>query len=178
VKDEANFDKFDRAFAEFWQGVRRSTHRDPGAARMALRQVELKLSEEEKKQIRSARRLEKLMETLKQRSKEQKGRTRRLKVDRHAGTSPFGAYGYNPRRAHRPGTLAQPQRGEGLGPARVRNLDDSVELGTRNIRSPCGRLRKFAREGAPTNSIWQTTIDERREKPISTSTCGRSAATR
>ena len=58
-----------------------------------------------------------------------------------------------------------------------RNLDDSVELGTRNIKVALRRLRKFAREGAPDEFDLDTTIIRRREKPISTSTCGPSAAT-
>src|SRR6266446_5652459 len=98
VKDEANYDKFDRAFAEFWQGVETI----PGIETQIplewlLKQVELTLSEEEKKQIAALGGWEKLMQTLKQRLEEQKGRhqggTQWIGT---GGTSPFGAYGYNP----------------------------------------------------------------------------------
>src|SRR5687767_10569739 len=75
VKDESNYDKFDRAFAEFWQGVETI----PGIEtriplEWLLKQVELTLSEEEKKQIQALGGWEKLMETLKERLEEQKGR--------------------------------------------------------------------------------------------------------
>ena len=98
VKDEANYDKFDRAFAEFWQGVETI----PGIESQIplewlLKQVELTLTEEEKKQIAAMGGWEKLMETLKQRLEEQKGRHQGgSKWIGTGGTSPFGAYGYNP----------------------------------------------------------------------------------
>src|SRR5919204_3328915 len=98
VKDEANYDKFDRAFAEFWQGVETI----PGIEAQIplewlLKQVELTLSDEEKKQIEALGGWEKLMETLRQRLAEQKGRHQGgNKWIGTAGTSPFGAHGYNP----------------------------------------------------------------------------------
>ena len=102
VKDEANFDKFDRAFAEFWEGVETI----PGIESQIplewlLKQVELHLTEEEKKQIQALGGWEKLMETLKQRLEEQKGRHQGgNKWIGTGGTSPFGAYGYKIGRAH------------------------------------------------------------------------------
>src|ERR671935_3036059 len=98
VKDEANYDKFDRAFAEFWQGVETI----PGIEaeiplEWLLKQVELTLSDEEKKQIEALGGWEKLMETLRQRLAEQKGRHQGgNKWIGTGGTSPFGAHGYNP----------------------------------------------------------------------------------
>src|ERR1041385_5519480 len=110
VKDESNYDKFDRAFGEFWQGVETI----PGIeAQIPLgwllkqveltpreeerKQVELTLSEEEKKQIEALGGWEKLMEALKARLEEQKGRHQGgNKWIGTGGTSPFGAYGYNP----------------------------------------------------------------------------------
>src|SRR5258707_7700166 len=98
VKDEANYDKFDRAFAEFWQGVETI----PGIETQIplewlLKQVELTLSEQEKKQIEALGGWEKLMETLQKRLEEQKGRHQGgSKWIGTGGTSPFGAYGYNP----------------------------------------------------------------------------------
>ena len=122
VKDEANYDKFDRAFSEFWQGVETI----PGMETQIplewlLKQIELHLTEEEKQQIQALGGWEKLMETLRQRLEEQKGRHQGgNKWIGTGGTSPFGAYGYNPEGV-RIGQekLAQPQRGQGLGPARV-----------------------------------------------------------
>src|SRR5258708_16687473 len=98
VKDEANYDKFDRAFAEFWQGVETI----PGIEaeiplEWLLKQVELTLSEEEKKQIAALGGWEKLMETLKARLEEQKGRHQGgNNAIGTGGTSPLGAYRYHP----------------------------------------------------------------------------------
>src|SRR3989449_1066627 len=161
VKDDANFDKFDRAFAEFWQGVETI----PGIETRVplewlLKQVELTLSEEEKKQIEALGGWEKLMETLKQRLEEQKGRHQGgAKWIGTAGTSPFGAYGYNPE-----GVRIGQERSRNRSAVKVwdqreyRNLDDSVELGTRNIKVALRRLRKFAREGAPEEFDLENTI--------------------
>jgi uncharacterized protein len=109
------------------------------------------LTDEEKKLIESLGGWEKLMETLKKRLEEQKGRHQGgSKWIGTAGTSPFGAYGYNPEGV-RIGQerIAQPPRGESVGPARVPQLRRQVEIGTRNIKVALRRLRRFAREGAP-----------------------------
>ena len=161
VKDEANYDKFDRAFGEFWNGVETI----PGIEAQIplewlLKQVELTLSEEEKKQIESLGGWEKLMEALKQRLEEQKGRHQGgNKWIGTGGTSPFGAYGYNPE-----GVRIGQDRSRNRSAVKVwdqreyRNLDDSVELGTRNIKVALRRLRKFAREGAPEEFDLENTI--------------------
>ena len=161
VKDEANFDKFDRAFAEFWQGVETI----PGIEAQIplewlLKQVELTLTDEEKKQIEALGGWEKLMETLKQRLEEQKGRHQGgNKWIGTGGTSPFGAYGYNPE-----GIRIGQDKSRNRSAVKVwdqreyRNLDDSVELGTRNIKVALRRLRKFAREGAPDEFDLENTI--------------------
>jgi uncharacterized protein len=161
VKDESNYDKFDRAFAEFWQGVETI----PGIEsriplEWLLKQVELTLSEEEKKQIQALGGWEKLMETLRQRLEEQKGRHQGgSKWIGTGGTSPFGAYGYNPE-----GIRIGQDRSRNRSAVKVwdqrayRNLDDSVELGTRNIKVALRRLRKFAREGAPDEFDLENTI--------------------
>src|SRR3954469_7371183 len=152
VKDEANYDKFDRAFAEFWQGVETI----PGIEAQIplewlLKQVELTLSEEEKQQIQALGGWEKLMETLKQRLEEQKGRHQGgSKWIGTGGTSPFGAYGYNPE-----GIRIGQEENRNFRAVKVwdrrefKDLDDQVELGTRNIKVALRRLRKFARTGAP-----------------------------
>ena len=167
VKDEANFDKFDRAFAEFWQGVETI----PGIESQIplewlLKQVELTLSEEEKKQIEALGGWEKLMETLQQRLEEQKGRHQGgSKWIGTGGTSPFGAYGYNPE-----GIRIGQDKSRNRSAVKVwdqreyRNLDDSVELGTRNIKVALRRLRKFAREGAPDEFDLENTIDSTARK--------------
>ena len=167
VKDEANFDKFDRAFAEFWEGVETI----PGIESQIplewlLKQVELTLSEEEKKKIEALGGWEKLMETLRQRLEEQKGRHQGgSKWIGTGGTSPFGAYGYNPE-----GVRIGQDRSRNRSAVKVwdqreyRNLDDSVELGTRNIKVALRRLRKFAREGAPDEFDLENTITSTAKK--------------
>jgi uncharacterized protein len=161
VKDEANFDKFDRAFGEFWQGVETI----PGIEaeiplEWLLKQVELHLTEEQKKEIAALGGWEKLMETLRQRLEEQKGRHQGgNKWIGTGGTSPFGAYGYNPE-----GVRIGQEKSRNRSAVKVwdqreyRNLDDSVELGTRNIKVALRRLRKFAREGAPDEFDLDNTI--------------------
>jgi uncharacterized protein with von Willebrand factor type A (vWA) domain len=167
VKDEANYDKFDRAFGEFWQGVETI----PGIEAQIplewlLKQVELTLSEEEKKQIEALGGWEKLMETLKQRLEEQKGRHQGgNKWIGTGGTSPFGAYGYNPE-----GVRIGQEKSRNRSAVKVwdqreyRNLDDSVELGTRNIKVALRRLRKFARQGAPDEFDLESTISSTARK--------------
>src|SRR5688500_18133064 len=131
VKDESNFDKFDRAFAEFWQGVETIPGLEAQTPLEWLRkQVELTLSEEEKKQIQALGGWEKLMETLKARLEEQKGRHQGgNKWIGTGGTSPFGAYGYNPE-----GVRIGQEKSRNRSAVKVwdqreyRNLDDSVEL--------------------------------------------------
>src|SRR5229473_6743266 len=161
VKDEANYDKFDRAFSEFWQGVETI----PGIETQIplewlLRQVELTLSEEEKKQIESLGGWEKLMETLKQRLEEQKGRHQGgSKWIGTAGTSPFGAYGYNPEGVRIGQDTARNSRAVKVWDKReFKDLDDQVELGTRNIKIALRRLRQFAREGAASELDLDDTI--------------------
>jgi hypothetical protein len=167
VKDEANFDKFDRAFSEFWQGVETI----PGIEAQIplewlLKQVELTLSEEEKKQIAALGGWEQLMETLKKRLEEQKARHQGgSKWIGTGGTSPFGAYGYNPE-----GIRIGQDKGRNRSAVKVwdqreyQNLDDSVELGTRNIKVALRRLRKFAREGVPEEFDLENTINSTAKK--------------
>ena len=162
VKDEANYDKFDRAFGEFWHGVETI----PGIEAQVplewlLKQVELTLSEEEKRQIQALGGWEKLMEELKKRLAEQKGRHQGgNKWIGTGGTSPYGAYGYNPEGIRIGQEKSRNRTAVKVWDAReYRNLDDSVELGTRNIKVALRRLRKFAREGAPDEFDLPGTID-------------------
>lgn len=151
VKDEKNFDKFDRAFqAHFTELEELEDFIEALIPEDWLRQEFLNtLSEEEKAKIESLGGLEKLIETFKQRLEEQKERHQGgNKWIGTGGTSPFGHGGYNPE-GIRVG-------GEGGGKNAVKvwdrrefkDLDDSIELGTRNIKMALRRLRKFARTGA------------------------------
>jgi hypothetical protein len=163
VKDENNFDKFDRAFGEYFQGVESIVGAELDVPlEWLLKQVELDLSPEEKAMVEAMGGWERLMETLKKRLEEQKGRHQGgNKWIGTAGTSPFGAYGYNPE-----GIRIGQDKSRNRSAVKVwdqreyRNLDDSVELGTRNIKVALRRLRRFAREGAPEELDLDTTIDK------------------
>jgi len=162
VKDEQNFDKFDRAFGEFFKGVESLAGMELDVPlEWLLKQAELNLSEEEKAMIEALGGWDKLMETLKKRLEEQKGRHQGgNKWIGTAGTSPFGAYGYNPEGIRIGQEKSRNRTAVKVWDAReYRNLDDSVELGTRNIKVALRRLRKFAREGAPEELDLDTTID-------------------
>ncbi|MDZ4740761.1 MAG: VWA domain-containing protein [Alphaproteobacteria bacterium] len=162
VKDERNLDKFDRVFAHAFKGLETLEPTDlaqiPEDWLKAL--TEKFLSEEEKKQIESLGGWEKLMEELKKRLEEQKKRHEGgNKMIGTGGTSPFGAYGYNPE-----GIRMGQDKGRHGKAVKVwdkreyKNLDDSVELGTRNIKIALRRLRKWAREGALTELDLPETI--------------------
>jgi len=124
--------------------------------------MEKNLSDEEKKLIEAMGGLDKLLETLRQRLAEQKGRHQGgSKWIGTAGTSPYGAYGYNPE-----GVRIGQEGNRNFRAVKVwdkrefRDLDDTVELGTRNIKIALRRLRKFARTGAPDELDLEGTIKE------------------
>ena len=155
VKDERNLDKFDRAFAEAFSGLEHLS-----VAEM-LEQAEIPrdwlekmaekhLSEAEKAEIEAMGGFDKLMETLRERLKEQEKRHQGgSKWIGTAGTSPFGAYGYNPEGVRIGQDESRHRRAVKVWDKReFRNLDDSVELGTRNIKLALKRLRQWARDGA------------------------------
>src|ERR1700745_244011 len=152
VKDERNLDKFDRVFGKVFQGLEVGS--DAGAveipAEWLKKLAEKYLTEEEKKQIEAMGGLDKLLETLRQRLAEQKGRHQGgSKWIGTAGTSPYGAYGYNPE-----GVRIGQDENRNFRAVKVwdkrefKDLDDQVEIGTRNIKLALRRLRKFARTGA------------------------------
>jgi hypothetical protein len=152
IKDERNLDKFDRVFAHVFKGA--LTLADAVAGEIPaewLKKLTKKyLTEEEKRQIEAMGGLDKLLETLRRRLQEQKSRHQGgTKWIGTAGTSPFGAYGYNPE-----GIRIGQDKNRNFRAVKVwdrrefKDLDDRVELGTRNIKIALRRLRKFARTGA------------------------------
>ena len=152
VKDEKNFDKFDIAFGKYFENV--DAINDLAMYQIPddwlRKQMESMLSDEEKAKIEALGGLEKLMEEFRKRMEEQKKRHEGgNKWIGTAGKSPFGAYGYNPE-----GIRIGQEGGRNGSAAKVwdkrnyRDLDDSVEIGTRNIKMALRRLRKFARTGA------------------------------
>jgi uncharacterized protein with von Willebrand factor type A (vWA) domain len=152
VKDEALFDRFDRVFAAHFKGVQDLFGED--AAEIPedwlRKQFERNLSDEEKALIEALGGWDKLMETLRQRLEEQKERHEGgSKWIGTGGTSPFGAYGYNPEGIRIGQQGSRNRRAVKVWDKReFRNLDDSLELGTRNLKVALRRLRRFAREGA------------------------------
>ena len=154
VKDERHLDRFDRVFGHCFKGLETPTDPMTELAEEWLRKLaERHLTEEEKKLVEALGGWDKLMETLRQRLAEQKGRHQGgSKWIGTAGTSPFGAFGYNPEGVR----IGRKEGEEGGNRTAVKvwdkrefkNLDDTVELGTRNIKLALRRLRQFAREGA------------------------------
>jgi uncharacterized protein with von Willebrand factor type A (vWA) domain len=157
VKDESFIDKFDKVFAESFKGILQPKPvTKPGMEAHQLPEEWLKLlaeknlTDEEKAQIEAMGGFEKLMETLRQRLEEQKGRHEGgSKWIGTAGTSPFGANGYNPE-----GVRIGQDKGRNRSAVKIwdkrefKNLAADVEIGTRNMKVALRRLRRFAREGA------------------------------
>jgi uncharacterized protein with von Willebrand factor type A (vWA) domain len=166
VKDERNLDKFDRVFGEVFKGLEKTSGVDEIEAEIPPewleKLAERLLTDEEKAQIKSLGGFEKLMETLKKRLEEQKARHQGgSKWIGTAGTSPFGAYGYNPEGVRIGQDQSRHRRAVKVWDKReFRNLDDSVEIGTRNIKVALRRLRRFARQGAATELDLDGTIRE------------------
>lgn len=152
VKDERNLDRFDRVFASVFRGVESA-----GDDLMAevpdawLRKLTEKfLTDEEKRQVEALGGLDKILEELRKRLEEQKGRHQGgKKWIGTAGTSPYGAYGYNPAGVRIGQDSNRNNRAVKVWDRRdFQDLDDKVELGTRNIKLALRRLRRFARTGA------------------------------
>ncbi len=164
VKDERNLDKFDRVFGHVFKGLDLMSDA-AGTAQIPeewLRKLAEKyLTEEEKAQIKELG-WDKLMETLAERLKEQKGRHQGgNKWIGTAGTSPFGAYGYHPEGIRIGQDKNRNNRAVKVWDKReFKDLDDTVELGTRNIKVALRRLRKFARTGSPDELDLPGTIRE------------------
>jgi len=164
VKDESQFDRFDRIFAAHFRGIEEGFKAlvEELPDEWLRKQAELWLTEEERQQIEALGGFDALMEALRKRLEEQD--------DRHeggskwigtAGTSPFGAYGYNPEGVRMGQQGSRHRRATKVWDRReYRNLDDTVELGTRNIKVALRKLRKFAREGAQDQLDLEDTIDK------------------
>jgi len=155
VKDERLIDRFDRAFAQSFAGLEKI------GADEVLKAIDLPsdwlnklaekhLSDEEKARIEAMGGFDKLIEALKERLREQQRRHQGgAKWIGTAGTSPFGAYGYNPEGIRIGQDKSRHRRAVKVWDRReFRNFDDTVELGTRNIKVALRRLRSWAREGA------------------------------
>ncbi len=163
VKDESHFDKFDRAFADYFEGVQSLDLFGKEIPEEWLRkQIEKNLSDEEKAQIEAMGGLDKLMETLKKRLEEQEKRHQGgNKWIGTGGTSPFGAHGFNPE-----GVRIGQKGNRNFSAVKVwdkrefKNLADNVELGTRNIKVALRKLRQFARTGATEELDMPTTIGQ------------------
>jgi uncharacterized protein with von Willebrand factor type A (vWA) domain len=151
VKDERNFDKFDRAFGAYFKGVQNVPGIDLDLPLEWLkRQLQREFTAEEKAQIEAMGGLDKLLERLKALLEEQKERHEGgSKWIGTNGTSPFGNGGYNPEGIRVGGPSAGNRTAVKVWEQRAyRDYDDQVEIGTRNIKIALRRLRKFAREGA------------------------------
>lgn len=151
VKDEKNFDKFDRAFkAHFTELEKLDDFIEALIPEDWIRSEFMNtLTEEEKAQIESLGGLEKLIETFKKRLEEQEERHEGgSKWIGTNGTSPFGNGGYNPEGIRVGGPGGNKSAVKVWDRRDFKDLDDSIELGTRNIKMALRRLRKFARSGA------------------------------
>ncbi|MEL7536019.1 MAG: VWA domain-containing protein [Pseudomonadota bacterium] len=162
VKDESHFDRFDQVFTAYFKGI--ESLLPTGVDEVPdewLRQLnELNLSDEDKAKIETLGGFEELMEALRERLEEQQ--------DRHeggskwigtAGTSPFGNSGFHPEGVRIGGSGGNRRATKVWEQRQYRNLDDSVELGTRNIKLALRKLRRFAREGAADQLDLASTIE-------------------
>jgi uncharacterized protein with von Willebrand factor type A (vWA) domain len=155
VKDERHIDRFDRAFAKTFEGLEQVSLQQvldamDLPADWLRKQAEKHLSEEERAEIEALGGFDKLMETLRQRLSEQQGRHQGgSKWIGTAGTSPFGAYGYNPEGVRIGQNESRHRKAVKVWDRReFRDFDDAVELGTRNIKVALKRLRAWARDGS------------------------------
>ena len=155
VKDETLFDKFDRAFADYFEGIDSvdlfsQLQQQQLPADWLRKEFEKSLSEEEKAKLKSMGGLDKLIETLKERlAEQQKRHAGGNKWVGTGGTSPFGAYGYNPEGIRIGQDGSRHRRAVKVWDKRqYRNLDANTDISSRNIKLALKQLRKFARSGA------------------------------
>ncbi len=152
VKDERNLDKFDQVFGSCFEGLEFGQDLfETGIPEDWLQKLaERVMTTEEMAEIKSLGGWKKLMETLRERLAEQNKRHQGgSKMIGTGGTSPFGAYGYNPEGVRIGQNESRHRKAVKVWDERLfKNLDDTVEIGTRNIKVALRRLRQFAREGA------------------------------
>src|SRR6201995_4915648 len=161
VKDERHLDRFDRVFGHCFKGIETLTDPKAEIPEAWLKKLtERFLTEEEKKAIEALGGWEKLMETLRQRLAEQKARHQGgSKWIGTAGTSPFGAYGYNPEGVRiGQGDSRNRSAVKVWDKREFRDLEGEVELGTRGMKLGIRRMRRFAREGQLTELDMSGTI--------------------
>src|SRR5688572_19977762 len=163
VKDERHFDRFDRVFAEHFDGAEKLFEKLVAElpAEWLQQLTERLLSDEERRSVQALGGWDKLLATLKQRLREQKDRHERgSKWIGTGGTSPFGNGGFNPEGVRIGGGAGKHRGAVKVWDAReYRNLDEKRELGTRNLKMALRRLRRFAREGAAEELDLDGTID-------------------
>ena len=168
VKDERHLDKFDRVFAQCFKGLEppEGINVEALPEEWLRKLAEKMLTPEEMEKIEALGGLDAIMQRLKELLAEQKGRHQGgSNWIGTAGTSPFGAYGYNPE-----GVRIGQDGNRNFRAVKVwdtrefRDLDGNVELGTRNIKVALRRLRKFARTGAPEELDLDTTIKDTAHK--------------
>ncbi|ALS63786.1 vWA domain-containing protein [Pandoraea apista] len=151
IKDEKHYDKFDQAFGTYFKGVQQAVDASGEVPLEWLKKrMQRELSPEDKARIQALGGIDKLMERLKQLFEEQKGRHEGgSKWIGTGGTSPFGNGGFHPEGIRIGGESNGNRTAVKVWDQRTyRDYDDTVELGTRNIKVALRRLRKFAREGA------------------------------
>ena len=167
VKDEGLLDRFDQVFGKVFKGIETSygTEAVPIPEEWLKKVAELYLTPEQMAEIKSLGSWEEIMEALKQRLAEQQGRHQGgSKWIGTGGTSPFGNSGFNPEGVRIGGEGGQRRALKVWDKREFRNLDNSVELGTRNIKVALRRLRRFARQGAAEELDLDTTIQETASK--------------
>ncbi|HQV16228.1 MAG TPA: VWA domain-containing protein [Denitromonas sp.] len=150
VKDESHYDRFDKAFGSYFSGVTEIPGLNVDLPEDWLKALATKhLSAAEKAALEKLG-WDSLMDEFRKRLEEQKGRHQGgSKWVGTGGTSPFGNNGYHPEGIRVGGDSAGNRTAVKVWEKReFRNLDDSIEIGTRNIKVALRRLRRFAREGA------------------------------
>jgi uncharacterized protein with von Willebrand factor type A (vWA) domain len=164
IKDERLFDRFDRAFGLFFAGLPTPVSSGPEGAipeEWLRKLIDRLFTEEEKRQVEALGGFDRLMETLRERLAEQRGRHQGgSKWIGTAGTSPFGAYGYNPE-----GVRIGQDGNRNFAATKVwdqrifKDLSGDAELGVRSMKLALRRLRCFARTGSPDELDLPTTIE-------------------
>jgi uncharacterized protein with von Willebrand factor type A (vWA) domain len=161
VKDEKFFDRFDQAFKKYFDGLELldDLFEKLIPDEWLRKEIEKHMTAEELEKLQQLGDLEKLMEEFKKRLQEQKKRHQGgNKMIGTGGTSPFGAYGQNPAGFRMAGQSRTGRAVKVWERRQYRNLDDSVELGVRNIKMALRRLRKFTRQGMPDQLDIEDTI--------------------